>query len=65
MKKIINNVENIAAEMVSGFVKTNPDKFKQLPETLAVARVGLKSIFETGFKRHSEPRLPSTAQINH
>lgn len=39
MKKIINNVENIAAEMVSGFVKTNPDKFKQLPETLAVARV--------------------------
>ncbi|MCT3253864.1 benzoate transporter, partial [Lactiplantibacillus plantarum] len=22
-------------------------------------------IFETGFKRHSEPRLPSTAQINH
>ncbi|WP_164506378.1 SAM-dependent DNA methyltransferase [Levilactobacillus lindianensis] len=28
-------------------------------------RSGLKSIFETGFKRHSEPRLPSTAQINH
>ncbi|CAJ1182795.1 Glutathione-regulated potassium-efflux system ancillary protein KefF [Companilactobacillus paralimentarius] len=28
-------------------------------------RIGLKSIFETGFKRHSEPRLPSTAQINH
>jgi hypothetical protein len=26
---------------------------------------GLKSIFETDFKRHSEPRLPSTAQINH
>ncbi|MCP9313974.1 hypothetical protein KBX31_12005 [Liquorilactobacillus satsumensis] len=26
---------------------------------------GLKSIFETGFKRHSELRLPSTAQINH
>ena len=25
---------------------------------------GLKSIFETDFKRHSEPRLPSTAQIN-
>ncbi|MQN20946.1 benzoate transporter, partial [Lactobacillus buchneri] len=23
------------------------------------------SIFETDFKRHSEPRLPSTAQINH
>ncbi|AUB99798.1 hypothetical protein [Lacticaseibacillus paracasei] len=26
---------------------------------------GLKSIFETDFKGHSEPRLPSTAQINH
>lgn len=26
---------------------------------------GLKSIFETNFKRHSEPRLPSTTQINH
>ncbi|MCT1216297.1 benzoate transporter, partial [Latilactobacillus curvatus] len=25
----------------------------------------MKSIFETDFKRHSEPRLPSTAQINH
>ncbi|MCP9380749.1 benzoate transporter [Lacticaseibacillus paracasei] len=25
----------------------------------------MTSIFETGFKRHSEPRLPSTAQINH
>jgi D-serine dehydratase len=31
----------------------------------AFAYNGLKSIFETGFKRHSEPRLPSTAQINH
>ncbi|CAJ1178620.1 hypothetical protein CP1MG86_MNBNLCLN_00217 [Companilactobacillus paralimentarius] len=31
----------------------------------ATASAGLKSIFETGFKRHSEPRLPSTAQINH
>ena len=29
------------------------------------AATGLKSIFETDFKRHSEPRLPSTAQINH
>ena len=27
--------------------------------------LGLKSIFETDFKRHSEPRLPATAQINH
>ncbi|OPH00871.1 hypothetical protein [Lacticaseibacillus paracasei] len=27
--------------------------------------IGLKSIFETDFKRHSEPRLPSTVQINH
>jgi hypothetical protein len=32
---------------------------------LCASRDGLKSIFETGFKRHSEPRLPSTAQINH
>ena len=32
---------------------------------ISVASIGLKSIFETGFKRHSEPRLPSTAQINH
>ena len=31
----------------------------------AITGVGLKSIFETDFKRHSEPRLPSTAQINH
>ncbi|WP_367376882.1 KxYKxGKxW signal peptide domain-containing protein [Lactiplantibacillus plantarum] len=31
----------------------------------AASSSGLKSIFETGFKRHSEPRLPSTAQINH
>ncbi len=30
-----------------------------------LTKVGLKSIFETDFKRHSEPRLPSTAQINH
>ncbi|MCT3370727.1 hypothetical protein [Lacticaseibacillus paracasei] len=35
------------------------DLFVDLPST------GLKSIFETDFKRHSEPRLPSTAQINH
>ncbi|NDR76244.1 benzoate transporter [Lactobacillus sanfranciscensis] len=27
--------------------------------------IGLKSIFEIDFKRYSEPRLPSTAQINH
>ena len=32
---------------------------------LSILENGLKSIFETGFKRHSEPRLPSTAQINH
>ena len=30
-----------------------------------ISMSGLKSIFETDFKRHSEPRLPSTAQINH
>ncbi|QPI89758.1 CRISPR-associated protein Cas4 (plasmid) [Lacticaseibacillus paracasei subsp. tolerans] len=34
-------------------------------EINAELRDGLKSIFETDFKRHSEPRLPSTAQINH
>ena len=31
----------------------------------SLEKIGLKSIFETDFKRHSEPRLPSTAQINH
>ncbi|WP_154815057.1 hypothetical protein [Lactiplantibacillus plantarum] len=31
----------------------------------SIVVAGLKSIFETDFKRHSEPRLPSTAQINH
>ena len=34
-------------------------------EFMGISSHGLKSIFETGFKRHSEPRLPSTAQINH
>lgn len=32
---------------------------------IALRISGLKSIFETDFKRHSEPRLLSTAQINH
>ncbi|MDB7799231.1 hypothetical protein PND44_10870 [Lacticaseibacillus paracasei] len=39
-----------------------------LLDTVALEQItggGLKSIFETYFKRHSEPRLPSTAQINH
>ena len=39
-----------------------------LLDTVALEQItggGLKSIFETDFKRHSEPRLPSTAQINH
>ncbi|AWN85385.1 hypothetical protein LPEG9_15815 (plasmid) [Lacticaseibacillus paracasei] len=35
------------------------------PVFLILIHVGLKAIFETDFKRHSEPRLPSTAQINH
>lgn len=34
-------------------------------DNLTHINYGLKSIFETDFKRHSEPRLPSTAQINH
>ena len=43
---------------------------KHLSKTCTILDVsrkefGLKSIFETDFKRHSEPRLPSTAQINH
>ena len=38
---------------------------KKLLLPIALHRAGLKSIFETDFKRHSEPRLPSTAQINH
>ena len=37
------------------------DMWRDKPDPTA----GLKSIFETDFKRHSEPRLPSTAQINH
>ena len=34
-------------------------------DSVQIGQSGLKSIFETDFKRHSEPRLPSTAQINH
>ncbi|QBA78938.1 helix-turn-helix domain-containing protein (plasmid) [Lactiplantibacillus plantarum] len=37
-------------------------RLNRSPSTISY---GLKSVFETGFKRHSEPRLPSTAQINH
>lgn len=38
MKKIINNVEDITSQMVSGFVKTNSKRVKQLPNTCAVVR---------------------------
>lgn len=38
MKKIINNIEDITAQMVSGFVKTNAQRVKQLPQTCAVVR---------------------------
>ena len=38
-------------------------KEQHLDRQLAALKDGLKSIFETGFKRHSEPRLPSTVQI--
>ncbi|EKQ22454.1 major facilitator superfamily (MFS) benzoate transporter [Lacticaseibacillus paracasei] len=39
--------------------------YKRIVANGALPFNGLKSIFETDFKRHSEPRLPSTAQINH
>ncbi|MCC6114881.1 DUF2188 domain-containing protein [Lactiplantibacillus plantarum] len=45
-----------------------PPSMKNLKKVVrkkAIEIAGLKSIFETDFKRHSEPRLPSTAQINH
>ncbi|AWN84937.1 hypothetical protein LPEG9_13740 [Lacticaseibacillus paracasei] len=40
-------------------------QWRELPHDFPEWHTGLKSIFETDFKRHSEPRLPSTAQINH
>lgn len=45
-------------------------RFIDVHDTIVVSpdyrlSLGLKSIFETDFKGHSEPRLPSTAQINH
>lgn len=42
MKKIINEVDDIAAQMVSGFIKTNNNRVKQLPKTLAVVRTDEK-----------------------
>ncbi len=38
MKKIINNVEDIVPEMISGLVKTNTDLVKQIDGTTAVVR---------------------------
>jgi len=38
MKKIINNVEDIVPEMISGLVKTNSDLVKQIEGTTAVVR---------------------------
>ncbi|WP_125764226.1 dihydroxyacetone kinase subunit DhaK [Companilactobacillus hulinensis] len=38
MKKIINNVEDIVPEMISGLVKTNSDLVKQIEDTTAVVR---------------------------
>ncbi|MQS88420.1 dihydroxyacetone kinase subunit DhaK [Companilactobacillus mishanensis] len=38
MKKIINDVENIVPEMVSGLVRTNSDLVKEIPGTTAVVR---------------------------
>ncbi|WP_159722574.1 dihydroxyacetone kinase subunit DhaK [Enterococcus sp. CSURQ0835] len=39
MKKIINKPEDVVPEMVAGLVEAYPDYVKQIPETLAVARV--------------------------
>lgn len=38
MKKIINSVENIVPEMISGLVKTNSELVKEIPNTTAVVR---------------------------
>ena len=38
MKKIINNVEDIVPEMISGLVRTNSDLVKQIDGTTAVVR---------------------------
>ena len=38
MKKIINSVDSITEEMVGGFVKTNSDRVKRIPDTCAVVR---------------------------
>ncbi|MGQ2374944.1 dihydroxyacetone kinase subunit DhaK [Companilactobacillus zhachilii] len=38
MKKIINNVEDIVPEMISGLVRTNTDLVKQIDGTTAVVR---------------------------
>lgn len=38
MKKIINNVEDIVPEMISGLVKTNSDLVRQIDGTTAVVR---------------------------
>ena len=48
---VIESIKNLSSVMISALITS--------------AVFGLKSIFETGFKRHSEPRLPATAQINH
>ncbi|MCG0776818.1 helix-turn-helix domain-containing protein [Lactiplantibacillus plantarum] len=56
---VSNELSIISAEKSRAFAN-----FKQ-PAGGQQLFAGLKSIFETDFKRHSEPRLPSTAQINH
>ena len=57
----------ISRHMMEKYFEISPSSKEDiLPFTLEQGhRSGLKSIFETDFKRHSEPRLPSTAQINH
>ena len=42
MKKIINNIEDIVPEMVSGLVRSNPELVKEIPGTTAVVRADAK-----------------------
>ena len=59
MRKHGNSLREIASHIKKSYSTISPQF------TIQVQHPGLKSIFETDFKRHSEPRLPSTAQINH
>jgi len=66
---MIHIVTDSTAQLTDREIRTNHITVIPLTVTLNGKnyrdQIGLKSIFETDFKRHSEPRLPSTAQINH